>query len=221
MKSKILWIEGKRADSPSFVPGLRKKGYQVETVATGTEALERLDDLDPDLVVLNAASMRTSGRRICRSMRDQSDSLPIIVISNPENSLAGDPCANVVLDLPFTIRKLINRIVPLLPGDGNSLVKKGPIHLDMDKKRVRCQSREARLTPRLAVLLKTMMDHPGQVLERERLFREVWKTEYTGDTRTLDVHISWLRHALEEDPRRPRFLKTVRGIGYRLDVGGE
>jgi DNA-binding response OmpR family regulator len=62
------------------------------------------------------------------------------------------------------------------------------------------------------------MDHSGEALEREQLFREVWKTEYTGDTRTLDVHISWLRQAIEEDPRNPQFLKTIRGVGYRLDV---
>ena len=62
------------------------------------------------------------------------------------------------------------------------------------------------------------MEHPGEMLERERLFREVWKTEYTGDTRTLDVHISWLRQAIEVDPRKPHFLKTIRGVGYRLDI---
>jgi DNA-binding response OmpR family regulator len=79
-------------------------------------------------------------------------------------------------------------------------------------------NKEARLTPRLARLLKMLMDHSGEVIERETLFREVWKTEYTEDTRTLDVHISWLRLAIEEDPRAPRFLKTLRGVGYRLDV---
>jgi DNA-binding response OmpR family regulator len=62
------------------------------------------------------------------------------------------------------------------------------------------------------------MEHPGEILEREQLFRQVWHTEYTGDTRTLDVHISWLRYALEEDPRHPVLIKTVRGVGYRLDV---
>jgi DNA-binding response OmpR family regulator len=88
----------------------------------------------------------------------------------------------------------------------------------MERKRVRCQDREATLTPRLAFLLKTLMDHPGEALEREQLFRDVWNTEYTADTRTLDVHISWLRQAIEENPRKPRFLKTIRGVGYRLDV---
>jgi DNA-binding response OmpR family regulator len=124
----------------------------------------------------------------------------------------------VVLSPPFTLRKLLNRIAPLLPGDGAHLLHVGPIRLDWERKRVNCQGHEARLTPRLAHLLRLLMENPGTVMERERLFREIWNTEYTVDTRTLDVHISWLRQAIEEDPRRPRFLKTIRGVGYRLDV---
>jgi DNA-binding response OmpR family regulator len=218
MKAKILWIEGKRADSPSFVPLLRKKGYQVEIVSTGNEALSHLKEFDPDMVVLNAASMRTSGRRITRSLRDQMDGLPIVVIADPEKSIEGESSVNVVLDLPFTIRKLVNRLNPLLPGHGKQVLHVGPVHLDLDRKQVRCQGREARLTPRLITLLKLLMEHHGEVMEREQLFREVWNTEYTADTRTLDVHISWLRQAIEEDPRNPCILKTIRGVGYRLDV---
>ena len=185
---------------------------------TGAEALARLGEVAPDVVVLNAASMRSSGRRICRSIRDAKDGLPILVISDPAFSLDGEECANVVLELPFTIRKLMNRIAPLLPRDGEKTLSAGPIQLDLEHRQLRCEDREAILTPRLAHLLQTMMQHPGEVIERERLFREVWNTEYTGDTRTLDVHISWLRKAIEEDPRRPKFLKTVRGVGYRLDT---
>ena len=218
MKAKILWIEGKRADSPSFVPTLRKKDYFVETVQTGNAALERVFDLDPDLVVVNAASLRTSGKRICRSLRERLDNLPIIVIVSPDQAKISDPCANVVLTLPFTVRKLVNRIAPLIPGDGNNMLHVGHIRLDLERKQVRCQGKEARLTPRLSRLLQILMQHPGEVIERERLFSEVWKTEYTVDTRTLDVHISWLRQAIEVDPRKPRFLKTIRRVGYRLDT---
>ncbi|MEW5872067.1 MAG: response regulator transcription factor [Chloroflexota bacterium] len=218
MKARILWVEGKRADSPSFIPGVRKKGYVIETVATGSEALARLPDFDPDLVVINAASMRSSGKRICRSLRELSNGVPILVISDHNKPLGSEACANIVLETPFTPRKLINRILPLLPGDGENLLHVGPIRLDLERKKVRCLGRETTLTPRQANLLKLFLEHPGEALEREQLFRQVWKTEYTDDTRTLDVHISWLRRALEENPRRPRFLKTIRGVGYRLDV---
>jgi DNA-binding response OmpR family regulator len=217
MKARILWIEGKRAESPSFIPGVRKKGYEVETVANGKEALEMLPDFDPDLVVLNAASLRTNGRRICKSIHAKLENVPIVVIADPERSIAGDNVASVVLELPFTARKLLNRFIRLLPNDEGHYMHVGPIRLDMDGKRVRCLDKEERLTPRLIQLLKTLMEHPGEVIEREKLFSEVWRTEYTGDTRTLDVHISWLRQAIEEDPRNPRYLKTIRGVGYRLD----
>lgn len=218
MKARILWIEGKRAEGPSLIPGLRKKGYSVDIVSTGTQALTRLVDLDPDLVVVNAFSLRTSGKRICRSLRQQVNGLPIVLISDDQYSLEADLCASAVLILPFTVRKLINRIVPLLPGEGGPLLHVGPIRLDLEGKRVRCLGREARLTPRLSQLLQILMEHPGEVMERERLFREIWKTEYTGDTRTLDVHMSWLREAIEQDPRNPLLIKTIRGVGYRLDV---
>jgi DNA-binding response OmpR family regulator len=218
MKARILWIEGKRTESPSFVSALRKKDYLVEVVSTGSAALARLLEIDPDLVVINAPSLRTSGKRICRDLHEKIATLPIVVILSPEQNFTGETCARVVLKLPFTIRKLLNRITPLLPGDGQHMLHIGHIRLDLERKRVRCQGREARLTPRLTHLLEVLMQHAGEVIERQQLFKEVWETDYTLDTRTLDVHISWLREALEEDPRHPQHLKTIRGVGYRLDV---
>lgn len=218
MRAKILWIEGKRADSPSFVPTLRRKEYRIETVPTGKAALERLFEFNPHIVVVNAASMRSSGKRICASLRDKKNGLPILLILDEAQSISGDVVANVILRLPFTARKLINRIVPFVPGEGKNTIKRGAILLDLELRKVQCEDRDGRLTPRLTELLYKLMQHPGEVIEREDLFREVWKTEYTGDTRTLDVHISWLRQAIEEDPRNPKFLKTIRGVGYRLDV---
>ncbi len=215
---RILWIEGKRADSPSFIPALRKKGYSIEVVATGSAALARLLEIDPDLVVIHVASMRTTGKRICRSIRERMTTLPILVITSKDLPPIEDSCANVVLSLPFTQRKLLNRITPFLPGDGDHILHVGAIRLDLEHKRVRCQGREARLTPRLAHLLRILLQHPGEVQERAQLFKQVWSTEYTEDTRTMDVHISWLRQAIEDDPRNPQYIKTIRGVGYRLDV---
>jgi DNA-binding response OmpR family regulator len=218
MKARILWVEGKRSDSTSFVPSLRKKEYLVEIVPTGNEAVSRLVEVDPDLVVVNAASLRSSGKRICNEIREKSIDLPIVLIVSPEHATSGVTTANVILELPFTSRKLLNRIAPLLPGDGKSILHVGLIRLDLELKRVRCLGREARLTPRMTHLLQVLLLHAGEAVERQRLFSEVWETQYTGDTRTLDVHISWLREALEENPRQPQFLKTIRGVGYRLDT---
>ena len=123
-----------------------------------------------------------------------------------------------MLNLPFTVQKLANRIKPLLPGDGKNVIHAGPIRLDLEHKRVRSLGKNARLTPRLAILLQILLQHRGEVIERKELFKKVWDTNYTGDTRTLDVHISWLRRAIEIDADHPKFLHTVRGVGYRLDV---
>jgi DNA-binding response OmpR family regulator len=218
MKASILWIEGKRADSPSFVPGLQRKDYQVEVVGTGNAALARINDLEPDMLVVNAASLRSSGTRICQAVRNQQNGLPIILILAASQTVSPDVSANVVLNLPFTVRKLVNRMAPFVPGEGSEILRAGVIHLDLVRRQVRCPNKEVKLTPRLTRLLQILMENHGEVVTREELFRNAWNTEYTGDTRTLDVHISWLRQALEEDVRNPRYLKTIRRVGYRLDV---
>jgi DNA-binding response OmpR family regulator len=223
MKAKILLIEGKRADRPSFVAGLARKGYQIESVTNGSQALARLEPLVPDLIIINAASMRTSGKRICQSIRSHSRSAHIVLITDVQNVevIEKEDLADVVLTLPFTLQKLMNRIRPLLPADQKDLLEVGPLQLDPIQRWVRIGPRQTSLTPRLVTLLKILMEHPGEVIERAQLFRTVWDTAYTEDTRTLDVHISWLRRALEDDPRNPQIIKTIRGVGYRLDIDEE
>jgi DNA-binding response OmpR family regulator len=220
MKAKILLIEGKRSDRPSFVAGLARKGYQVESVANGSEALTRLEPLSPDLIIINAASMRTSGKRICQSIRAHARGAHIVLITDGQNveAIEREDLANVVLTLPFTLQKLMNRIRPLLPAEKKDLLEIGTLQLDPTQRWVRMGTRQTSLTPRLVLLLKILMEQPGVVIERELLFKKVWDTTYTEDTRTLDVHVSWLRRAIEEDPRNPQIIKTIRGVGYRLDM---
>lgn len=214
----LLVIEGKHADHPAFVPALRNKAFAVEPVSSGSEALRRLSGgFLPDAVVVNAATLRTSGKRICQSLRETAASLPILLILDADREV-GKVDADVILHLPFTVQKLVNRIRHLLPGDGNHSLHAGPVRLDLEKRTVRCLGKQTRLTPRLVRLLKILIERPGEVIERKDLFSLAWETSFTDDTRTLDVHISWLRQALEPDPRNPRFLKTVRGVGFRLDV---
>ena len=214
----LLLIEGNHADHPAFTSALRKKGFAVELVSSGSEALTRLaDGFAPELVVVNAATLRTSGKRICKSLRDKAASLPILLILD-EDREDENVDADAILLLPFTAQKLVNRIRHLLPGDGKDSIHAGTIRLDIEKRMVRCGAKQARLTPRLVSLLKALIEHRGEVVERKVLFSQVWETNYTDDTRTLDVHISWLRQAIEADPDAPQLLKTVRGVGYRLDV---
>ena len=213
----ILIIEGRHAEIPSFATDLQKKGFDVESAKSGSEATSRLRKVAPDVVVVNAASLRSSGVRICQSLRYKNEKLPIILILDEDKTVSKDS-ADVILNLPFTVQKLSNRIKPLLPSDGKNVIQTGPIYLDPEKRRVRCLGKNTKLTPRLITLLQILMDRHGEVVERENLFKKVWETDYTGDTRTLDVHISWLRRAIEVNPLKPKFLKTIRGVGYRLDV---
>jgi DNA-binding response OmpR family regulator len=214
----IFVIEGKKAERPTFSAQLQKKGFTVATAQNGSEALKRLDETAPDLVVVNAASLGSTGVRICQSLQEKQQEHLSIVLILDEGKTVEKSAADIVLNLPFTVQKLVNRIKPLLPGDGANVIHVGPIRLDLEQRRVRSLGKNARLTPRLATLLQILLQHRGEVIEREELFKKVWDTNYTGDTRTLDVHVSWLRRAIELDPDHPKFLHTVRGVGYRLDV---
>jgi DNA-binding response OmpR family regulator len=216
-KTTLLVIEGRHAEIPSFAGDLQKKGFDVVLVQNGSQAVSKVKQINPTIVVINAASLRSTGIRICLAVRKKDSKIPIILILEKDRSVDKE-LADSVLALPFTVQKLVNRIKALMPGDGNNVVSAGPIRLDLENKRVRSLGKNTKLTPRLIMLLQILMDKHGEVVERDALFKKVWDTNYTGDTRTLDVHISWLRRAIELDPDNPKFLKTIRGVGYRLDV---
>lgn len=218
MKHSILLIEGKHSDHPSFSAGLIKKGLMVESAPNGAAAIALLETSNPDIAIIDTSSMRTTGKRICQSLQEKKPGMPIILILNQDGDVNDKAGADIVLALPFTIQKLVNRVKHLLPIQNNSNFRVGPFQLDTEQRRVICEDRQIQLTPRLVTLIKILMEHPGEVVNREALFREAWETNYTGDTRSLDVHMSWLRQAIEENPRHPKYIKTIRGVGYRLDV---
>jgi len=217
-KTRILWAGKRRADIPSFVPELESKGYKVTFVSTGKDALLRLTKQKPDVMVVDAASMRTTGSRICKSVQAKYPTVPIILINTPDNLPTNEIVAEVQLIHPFTIRKLENRIVPFSPSDGKNIIKEGPIKLDLERQVIRCNQKDEHVTPRMVELLRMLIKHKGEVIEREVLFSKIWKTDYTEDTRSLDVHINWLRKIIEKDPKKPALLVTVRGKGYKFNL---
>lgn len=214
----VLMIEGRRGNHDSFADGLDDKTFSVNRVSSGKAGLSLMDNIMPHVVVVDAASLRTSGTRICQSFRKMDNELPIILIIEKKTNLPEIVDANLVLKLPFTVQKLMNRLSAYQPTEDKYIIKAGPIELNTQTQLVTCQDRQKKLTPRLVEILKILMRQNGDVVKRDPLFKEVWKTSYTGDTRTLDVHISWLRNAIEEDPSNPKFIQTVRGVGYILDV---
>lgn len=219
--AKILVIERSGRNDQTFVPSLERKGFEVQSVPTGKTALEFAKKKKPDLIVLDAASFGTSGNRISRQLCNTLNGVPVIHI-RPEEHAAGDEKAGpaeVSLDMPFTSRKLVNRVQRLLSAASEELIGEEPVLLDMRRRVVRAHGKEKRLTPKCAGLLELFLRHPGKALDRGFLMKKVWKTEYVGDTRTLDVHIRWLREAVERKPARPQHIVTVRGVGYRFEPG--
>jgi DNA-binding response OmpR family regulator len=214
----VLIIESSRGNQPSFAEQLGEKGYRVSSVKSGAAGLKIFDSCNPDVVVVDAASLRTSGVRICQSYRKADNDLPIILIVDKEVTLPAIVDANLVLKLPFTVQKLANRIEAYRDTGDKFILKVGPIELNTRTQLVTCDDRQSKLTPRMVKILQVLMKNNGSVVKRDPLFTQVWDTEYTGDTRTLDVHISWLRQAIEEDPSHPQFIQTIRGEGYILDV---
>ncbi len=214
----VLLIEGKRRLKNNFAQELSDKGFDVTTVTSGATALETIPELMPNVVVINAMSLRTNGLRITNWIRTAWPDLPIILIIAEDEAITNAPQANVLLRLPFTVQKLINRLRPFNEVKHKHILKKGDLELNTQTAVAHYKDKEAHLTPRCSDLLRVMMEKPGKVLTRKELFSHVWDTDYTGDTRTLDVHISWLRNALEENPRQPELIQTIRGIGYKLNL---
>ena len=218
-KRIILLVEGFRTGEVSLAHSLEKSNFDVTVVPTGRQALEWVQKQAPDLVVFDASSMRSSGARTCRRLRGMLGSVPIIHCRL--EGLAEDPSilADVYLEQPFTGRKLLNRVRDLLPVDlhKEEIIRFGHILLYRSKRAVDIKEKgEQRLTPKLAQLLEEFLRHPNELVSRRQLMHNVWHTDYVGDTRTLDVHVRWVRECIEKDPSNPVLLRTVRGKGFIL-----
>jgi len=217
----VLFVEGKRARNEALKSSLARKGYQLQVYNTGGRALNWAREYEPDLVIVDASSMRTSGVRITSRLRKLLGDIPIIHCRSQDKVENRKAQADVYLAQPFTSRKLLNRIKSLIPADDlkEEIVRAGSLTLYLSKRSVDVKGKgEQRLTPKLASLLEEFLRYPNQVLEREELMRRIWKTSYFGDTRTLDVHIRWVREIIESDPAKPKILRTVRGVGYIFSI---
>ena len=221
MTASILLVE--KAESPIdwILQSLERKKYEVSLARSEQEAVQRAASETPDLIILNATSPRIDGRKTCQALHENVAEIPIILIlaeAKKDEEVMG---ATFILTPPFTSRKLFNRIRSILKSDEGKTLQAGGITLSLGTRRVNNGSKERRLTPKELELLKVFMRSPGRVLSRKFLMKKIWKTDFMGDTRTLDVHIRWLREKIEENPSSPAYLRTVRSVGYRFDIPGE
>ncbi|MDY6875465.1 MAG: response regulator transcription factor [Chloroflexota bacterium] len=212
----ILLVEGRKPTAEHLAPIINDQGYNVVTARTRREAWAKVQGTRPAAIVLDSPSLRFSSRRFCDALRDAALEIPVLMLLPEGEKINRSMGASVYLRYPFSAKKLINRVTRLLPAPDGEILQVGDVILNVEQRRVTCGRRESRLTPKQARLLQVFMRHPGEILTRAFLMKQVWDTDYMGDTRTLDVHIHWVRKAIEENAKSPVYLRTVRRVGYRF-----
>jgi DNA-binding response OmpR family regulator len=180
--------------------------------------LAQVQEIHPHIIVMDAPSLRFSCRRFCRALRDAGFDIPVLMLLPEGAKIDRSVGARGHLRHPFSSKKLTNRVGRMLPAPDSDLLRVGDVALNTKQKYVTRGDRETHLTPKQAYLLEIFMRHPGEILTRAFLMKQVWDTDYMGDTRTLDVHIHWVRKAIEDDHKSPVYLRTIRRVGYRFEA---
>lgn len=209
---------------------LKRHGYRVAAFSTGQKALAELNSVNPNLIVLDWMLPDMQGPEICRIIRTRASDVPILMLtgrSAPQDEAEGlHSGADDYLSKPFSAVVLIARVQALLrrvasgsSKDAGKIVI-GDVELDSDARKVVCKGKNVDLSPKEFMLLKTMMANAGKTLSTEQLLNQVWGYDFSGDAKTVAVHMRWLRQKLEADPKRPAMLETVHRSGYRFNLPG-
>jgi DNA-binding response OmpR family regulator len=226
MARTILVVEDEPTLRETLVEALEADGFRVADAADGRTALDRFRAIRPDLVLLDLMLPELSGIDVCRIIRAES-SVPIIMLtardSEVDKIVGLELGADDYVTKPFSLRELSARIRAMFRRtagvagiDGPTIVDLGGVQVDLAGHRVLRDGREVPIKPRVFELLAFLVRHPGQVVSRDQLLEQVWGYDYAGETRTVDVHVHWLRAAVEVDPANPVLIHTIRGVGYVL-----
>jgi DNA-binding response OmpR family regulator len=209
---------------------LRQEGYEVLTAENGEDGLEMFRTTKPELVILDVMLPRLDGFEVCRRIRRESE-VPILMLTARDTELDKvvglEIGADDYLAKPFSMRELIARVRAMLrrsrrvsEPDTSEVVEIGGLQIDVPKHRVLKDGVDVNLKPREFDLLAFLMGHPGQVFNRDQILARVWGMDYAGYSRTVDTHVKTLRDRLGDDADRPRWVETVRGVGYRFKESG-
>ncbi len=231
---KILIVEDDETLLSVLRYNLQKEGYTVITASDGTSGLESARHQKPDLVILDWMLPKMDGLNVCRILRKEM-TVPILILTAKteeiDKVLGLEMGADDYLTKPFSMRELLARVhamcrrIEMLttrlvdnPTPLDQIIKAGELEIDISRHAISASGRDLELTPKEFDLLVFLVRNRGHVFSREVLLSRVWGYDFAGDTRTVDVHMRWLREKIEKHPETPEHLLTVRGIGYKFEV---
>ena len=240
MPRTILVVDDEAVLLETIAYNLEQAGYRVLTAADGASALDLAQRERPDLIILDLMLPVLDGLEVCRRLRREDETANILILmltaksEEIEKVVGLEVGADDYVTKPFSKHELLARVKALLrrltkvsasleeqsstemeavPRRPRT-VEAGPLVMDLDGRRVYRSDQEVELQPKQFDLLRYLLQNRGTVLTRDQLLQNVWGYDYAGDTRTVDVHVRWLREKLEDDPANPRLIQTVRGVGY-------
>ncbi|EGQ0299051.1 response regulator transcription factor [Staphylococcus pseudintermedius] len=231
MAQRVLVVDDEQSIVTLLKYNLEQSGYVVEVAQDGEEALQKEKETKPDLIVLDVMLPKRDGIEVCKTIRSDKNQVPILMLTAKDDEfdrvLGLELGADDYMTKPFSPREVVARVKAILRR--SSLVDHvrkeeedediviGSIRIRPDFFEVYRNDELLELTPKEFELLLYLVERQGRVITREHMLNSVWNYEFAGDSRIVDVHISHLRDKLEENPKQPQFIKTVRGLGYKLE----
>jgi two-component system response regulator RegX3 len=225
--ARVLVVEDEESFSDALSYMLRKEGFEVSVAATGTSALTEFDRTGADIVLLDLMLPEMSGTEVCRQLRQRSH-VPIIMVTARDSEIDKvvglEIGADDYVTKPYSPRELVARIRAVLRRQSTDAVElsaptlaAGPVRMDVERHVVTVAGSAVQLPLKEFELLELLLRNAGRVLTRGQLIDRVWGADYVGDTKTLDVHVKRLRSKVEPEPSTPRYIVTVRGLGYKFE----
>jgi two-component system response regulator RegX3 len=225
--ARVLVVEDEESFSDALSYMLRKEGFEVAVAATGTSALSEFDRNGADIVLLDLMLPEMSGTEVCRQLRQKSH-VPIIMVTARDSEIDKvvglEIGADDYVTKPYSPRELVARVRAVLRRNASEpaeamvpTLAAGPVRMDVERHVVTVSGASVALPLKEFELLELLLRNAGRVLTRGQLIDRVWGADYVGDTKTLDVHVKRLRSKIEPEPSTPRYIVTVRGLGYKFE----